>query len=321
MNRENQKTTRFEWYAWVVLAYNLFVIIWGAYVRASGSGAGCGAHWPLCNGEVLPQDPRLETLVELFHRLTSGIALLLVVVLIIWARRSFPKGHRVRLGAGLSMFFIITESLVGAMLVLFEWTAFNQSLERVVSVSVHLVNTFFLIGSLALTGWWAHGQPGVQVRGQPRRLVATLAVAFMGMLVLGVSGAITALGDTLFPAGSLAEGIAQDFLPTAHFLVRLRVYHPITAIVVGLLLAFFGLVVYGISDNRLRRRLAKGLVFLFGVQLIAGLVNLVLLAPVYMQLIHLLLADLVWLNLVLLAANLLAVVPAPAPKRQISPVE
>lgn len=302
---------RFTLFAWGVLAFNLFVVLWGAYVRATGSGAGCGAHWPLCNGEVLPQDPQIETMIELFHRLTSGVALLLVIGLLVWARRIFPKGHPARMGAGLSMFFIITESLVGAMLVLFEWVAFNQSVERVISVSVHLVNTFLLVGSLALTAWWAGGQPAPRLRGQPRWLTFGLAVAFLGMFLLGVSGAITALGDTLFPSGSLAEGIAQDFMPTAHFLVRLRVYHPILAILVGMLLAFFGLVLYGVTENRRTRLLSLGLVLLFGVQLLAGLINLILLAPVTMQIIHLFLADLVWLNLVLLAAHLLAADPLP----------
>jgi heme A synthase len=137
-------------------------------------------------------------------------------------------------------------------------------------------------------------------------MVIGLAFGFLGMFLLGVSGAITALGDTLFPAGSLAEGIAQDFLPTAHFLVRLRIYHPIVAIVTGLFLAFMGLVIYGLSDKPLTRRLAIGMVVLFGVQLAAGMINLVLLAPIAMQMVHLLLADLVWINLVLLSANVLA---------------
>lgn len=303
---------QFAKFAWGVLAYNLFVVLWGAFVRATGSGAGCGAHWPLCNGEVLPQNPQIETLIELFHRLTSGLALVLVIVLLVWARRTYAKDHPALKGANWSMVFILTESLVGAMLVLFKWTAFDQSVERVFSVSVHLVNTFLLIGALALTAWWAGGQPGIRLRGQRTALTASLGAGFLLMFVVGVSGAITALGDTLFPAGSLSEGIAQDFLPTAHFLVRLRIYHPIVAVVTGLYLALFGLVVYGLSTTKLTRRLALGMVILFGVQILAGLINLILLAPVTMQIIHLFLADLAWLNLVLLSANLLAKNP-PSP--------
>ncbi|MFN8454080.1 MAG: COX15/CtaA family protein [Anaerolineae bacterium] len=77
------KLDRFAKYVWTVLAYNLAVILWGAFVRASGSGAGCGSHWPLCNGEVIPRTPQMETLVEFTHRLTSGLALLLVIGLTI----------------------------------------------------------------------------------------------------------------------------------------------------------------------------------------------------------------------------------------------
>ena len=111
------RLTNFAKYAWGVLAYNLVVILWGAYVRATGSGAGCGSHWPLCNGEVIPRAQQVETMIEFTHRLTSGMAMLLVAGLLIWALRAYPKGHQVRTGAWLSAFFIITEALVGAGLV------------------------------------------------------------------------------------------------------------------------------------------------------------------------------------------------------------
>ena len=108
-----------------MLAYNLAVILWGAYVRASGSGAGCGAHWPLCNGEVIPRAPSIATLVEYSHRLTSGLALLGVVALMVWTWRVWGRGHPARRGALLSLIFILTEAAVGAGLVLFELVADN----------------------------------------------------------------------------------------------------------------------------------------------------------------------------------------------------
>jgi heme A synthase len=293
--------TRFSTYGWVVLAYNMLVILWGAYVRATGSGAGCGSHWPLCNGEVVPLQPRVATMIEFTHRLTSGLAFLTVLVLLIWAFRSHPKGHPVRLGATLSMVFIITEALVGAGLVLFGWTAENQSIGRVISVSIHLVNTFLLLGALTLTAWWASGGERIVLRGHGIS-VWLFAIGFLGVLMLGVSGAITALGDTLFPAGSLSEGIAQDFAATAHFLVRLRVWHPLIAILNGLYLLFLGGLIYQFRATPRIQRLALTLGALFLAQLVAGMINLGLLAPVWMQLVHLLLADLVWIALVLLAA-------------------
>jgi heme A synthase len=293
--------TRFSTYAWLVLAYNILVILWGAFVRATGSGAGCGSHWPTCNGVVVPRQPQVETVIEFTHRLTSGLAFILVLIMLIWALRAFAKGHPVRLGAALSMFFIITEALVGAGLVLFGWVAEDQSMGRVISISVHLVNTFLLLAALTLTAWWASGGERVVLRGQGIA-VWLFALAFLGVMILGVSGAITALGDTLFPAESLQQGIAQDFDPTAHFLIRLRVWHPLIAILNGLYLLFLGGLIYLFRATPHIQRLALTLIGLFVAQLVAGMINLGLLAPVWMQLVHLFLADLVWLALVLLAA-------------------
>ncbi len=295
---------RFSTYAWAVLAYNVVVILWGAYVRATGSGAGCGSHWPLCDGVVLPRAPRTETLVELSHRLSSGLALLLVGVLFVWAFRIYPKNSRVRRGAAFSMLFVITEALVGAGLVLFELVADNTSMTRAFSTSVHLVNTFLLLAALTLTTWWASGGPTVRLRGQGVRLWA-LGLALLALLILGMTGAITALGDTLFPPASLAEGLRQDLDPTANFMIRLRAVHPVVAIAT----AFYLFLIVGlpeiIGDHPDTKRYARWLVALFVVQLVAGVINVVLLAPIWMQMLHLLLADLSWIVLVLLAASAL----------------
>lgn len=298
----------FAKFAWGVLGFNILVILWGAFVRATGSGAGCGAHWPLCNGEVIPRQPQVEALIEFTHRLTSGVAFLLVVGLLIFAWRSFPASHPVRRGALLAMVFMILEALVGAGLVLFELVAENQSLERVVAVSLHLINTFLLLASLALTAWWASDKtPSSGIENETLKRLFGLGLA--GVVFLGVSGAITALGDTLFPSASLAEGLRQDFSPAAHFLVRLRIWHPVIAILAGLWVAFLSIWVILEKPAPAIRNLAFLLLGLFGVQWVAGLVNLLLLAPIYMQIIHLLLADLVWIVLVLLAS-------ATVPKRR-----
>jgi heme A synthase len=295
------KHSRFAQFAWFVLAYNVLVVLWGAYVRATGSGAGCGSHWPLCNGEVLPRAPQLETIIEFAHRLSSGLAFLLVLGLLIWAWRLYPKGASVRLGAGLSMLFIFTEALVGAGLVLFEWVAKDASLGRVISMGVHLVNTFLLLACLALTAWWASGGEPLRLRG--RGILGWIfGLGLLGVILLGVSGAITALGDTLFPATSLAEGISQDFSPTAHFLIRLRVWHPLIAVLVGFSLIFVAGWIALENPASVQRRLAGLLIAVVITQLLAGLVNLFLLAPVWMQIVHLLFADLVWITLVLLVA-------------------
>ena len=322
------RLSRFARFSWAVLAYNLLVILWGAFVRATGSGAGCGSHWPLCNGSVIPRGAATETLIEFSHRLTSGVALLLVLAMLGWAALRHRGGTSPawRLwrwpavvvgalrrrpwsleltGAAGAMFFMLTEAAVGAGLVLLELVADNASAARAAWLGAHLVNTFVLVAFIALTAWWASGGSPLRLRGSG--VVAPLLLGGLaGTLLLGVTGAITALGDTLFPAASLAEGVRQDFSSTAHLLVRLRVIHPALAVSMGLYLVLAALAVRARRPDRASQTLARLLIVLFLVQIGAGFVNLLLLAPVWMQLVHLLLADLVWITLVLLTAAALA---------------
>jgi heme A synthase len=295
----------FARYGWAVLAYNLLVILWGAYVRATGSGAGCGAHWPLCNGVVIPRAPELATIIELTHRVTSGIALLLVVGQLAWARRLFAKGRVTRLAAHAAMALMVTEALVGAGLVLFEMVADNTSIARAWWLAAHLFNTFLLVAALALVPWFASGRPAPRLRNSGRE-GTLLFISLAGTLFLGMTGAVTALGDTLFPVTTLAEGIAQDFSTSSHILVRLRIIHPTFAVLMAFVLALAAGVSAQLRPSPTVRRLAIALVALVVTQLAAGLVNLLLLAPVAMQLAHLLLADLLWITLVLLTAAALA---------------
>ncbi len=304
---------RFSYYAWGVLAWLLLVILWGAFVRATSSGAGCGSHWPLCNGVVLPRSPAAETLIELSHRLTSALAGLLVIGLLAWAFRAFPKGHRVRKGAAWTMAFILTEGLIGAVIVLFEWVAQDASMARVLSMVLHLCNTYTLVAALTLTAWWAAGGPPVRIRGQGRRslLLGTLVALLLGVAMLG---AVTALGDTLFRATSHAEGFAQTFSDTSHLAVRLRVLHPVLAILTGAVL-FWCVRVLGAGNaaDAPVRRLGGLLEILYLGQVALGVVNVYLLAPVWMQLLHLLLADVLWIFFVLFAATVLAAPPPDVP--------
>ncbi len=304
------RLSRFARFAWGVLIYNIGVILWGAYVRASGSGAGCGSHWPLCNGQVIPRAPQLETLIEFSHRATSGLGLLLVVGLFFWSRRAYSRGVPARSGAAWSLFFMVTEALVGAGIVLFSLVADNASIARAMFVAVHLANTFLLLAALTLTAWWASGGQAVRLRGHGG-LAGMLLLGCAAVILLGVSGAVTALGDTLFPSSSLAEGLSQDFSPTAHFLIRLRLLHPAIAIAVGLYLVVAGWLARSIRPSATTQTFARLLLVLFIVQLATGAINVVLLAPIWMQLVHLLLADAVWITLVLLTASSLAHVAAP----------
>jgi heme A synthase len=295
------KLNSYAKYAWGVLTFNVFVIVWGAFVRATGSGAGCGAHWPLCNGEVVPRAPATETIIEFSHRLTSGLAFLLVLGMLVWAFRAYPKGHIVRTGAKLSMGFMVLETLVGASLVIFGWVAGNISVTRAFVMGIHLINTFLLMGAITLTAWWASGGQSMRLKGHGK-LGLAIGVGFLGMLLLGASGGVTALGDTLFPASSLAEGIREEFSSTAHFLVRLRVYHPLIAIGVG---AYFIAVMAIFNSQRgtaSSRLLAKLFTGVFVTQLIIGSFNVVLLAPVWIQLVHLFISDILLIVQVLFIA-------------------
>jgi heme A synthase len=297
---------RFAAYAWVVTALTLAVILWGAYVRASRSGDGCGAHWPLCNGTVVPDATHAKTLVEFAHRATSGLAFLLVVALVVWAFRTFRRGHPVRAAAVASGVLIVTESLIGAGLVLLRLVADNASVARALYLSVHLVNTFLLVAALALTAWCATEACASRVR--LRDIVRGRAgAALVAALVLGVSGAVAALGATLFPE-SVQAVAASETSPSAQLLFSLRQYklHPLLAVLVGVYLVYFGLRAHRSFRDVWVRRWAASVVALVVAQLGAGLLNAALLAPVWLQIVHLLLADLIWLALVLLSASSLA---------------
>ncbi len=304
----NPRLARF---AIVVLGYTVLVILWGAFVRATGSGAGCGAHWPLCDGQIVPRAPDVEMLIEYSHRVTSGVALLGVVALTWWTFRACPAGHPARRGAAWSMFFMLTEAAVGALLVLFQLVADNASMARALFMAVHLVNTFLLVAAMTLTCHWLTGGADTDLRRRPGVTLLALALA-AGLLLVGTSGAVAALGDTLFPAQSLEEALRADLSATSHALIRLRVLHPLLAVVVAAALAWLAFRLPLAEGDRRGRRAATAVVALTIVQVLVGFVNVLLLAPVWMQILHLLLADALWIAFVVLAASALHAAPVHA---------
>ena len=303
------RALRFSRVATAFLGYTLFVVLWGALVRATLSGDGCGDHWPLCNGDVVPPSPRIETLVELTHRITSGFCWIGALLLIPYSRRVFPPGHPARRGAAFSFLWMTTEALVGAGLVLLRLVADNPSLARGWWMAAHLLNTFLLLAALTLTVWYARTGAWIPLG----RRAASWALALLGVLLLGMSGAIAALGDTLFPATSLADGLRQDFSPSAHLFLRLRTLHPLLALGVGAFLLYVAGAALAdtkrLDATAARERVARdprrpaiAVIGLLVLQMGAGLLNLALLAPVWLQLVHLLIADLLWIALIVLAA-------------------
>lgn len=290
-----------------VLGYNVAVVLWGALVRATGSGAGCGAHWPLCNGTVVPRSAAAETLIEFTHRLMSGLSLALVAVLVVWTLRVRPRGHAARKAAAASGLFIVMEALVGAALVLYGWVAKDTSAARGWAVAVHLMNTFLLLGAISLTAELVDQPGALTVRGRAP-LAAALGLGLATMLVAGATGAVAALGDTLYPARSLAEGLADDLAGQTPFLLRLRMVHPFAALASALVLVVVARTVLQSRDARFRLPGLRLLVLL-GVQILAGGLTMALLAPVWMQVLHLALADVTWIALVMLAAQALSTAP------------
>jgi cytochrome c oxidase assembly protein subunit 15 len=294
----------FTRFAWSVLAVNVLVVAWGAVVRATGSGAGCGKHWPTCNGEIVPRAPGTEMAIEFVHRTTSGIALLLVVALAVWAARAFPRGHGARRAAWAALALMLAEAGVGAGLVLFGWVAKDASPERAWVMAIHLTNTFLLLGALTLAADWS-ARPGVAV-GRRRPVAAALGIALAAVLLAGVTGAIAALGDTLFPATGFVGGLRAETSGGSSLLLRLRVLHPFAAIAAGAaLLAAARLALRSRPDERVRRA-ALAVLALVAIEIVAGGANVYLLAPAWLQVVHLVLADALWIALVLLAAAALA---------------
>ncbi|HEY3782778.1 MAG TPA: heme o synthase [Fimbriimonadaceae bacterium] len=301
--------TKFSTFSWVFLIYTLVVIVLGALVRATVSGDGCGNNWPLCGGGdgLIPAADQIHRIIEFAHRVSVFLITPLIIIQVIWCFRMFAKGSAPRKSASLSTLFIVVEAIIGAVLVRKHLVAYDASVNRAIVMSAHLVSTFILLGSLGLTAAWSSGimPPTLKKQGA---VGWALLIGFIGVILLGVSGAVTALGDQLFPmhVTSIAEALRADLSPTANFLIRLRLYHPLTAVSVGVFLVLIAGLLAHLRPTQEVRRYAAYLGGLFIFELALGCLNFVLRAPVWMQLVHLFVADLVWVSLTMLAASSLA---------------
>lgn len=295
---------------WGLLGFFLLIILWGAWVRITGSGAGCGQHWPTCHGEIIPTDPGLDTIIEFVHRVTSGLSVFLTIGLFVWVRRALPAAHPARWAMRWTLIFLIIECLIGAVLVLRALVGANDSVERAALMAIHLVNTSLLTGAALLTCWWSR-RPAHLPFGSAHPLRSLWLGGIGVMLLLNVSGAVTALGDTLYPVvvnpdTGLLERLHVDIFSPTHFLIQLRVLHPVLAVAGSLYLVAMGAVFL------VRARAEAGVVrwvwitlALVGAQVLCGFVNILLHAPGWMQILHLTLAKLLWLSLLWLGFWLL----------------
>lgn len=286
-------------FAWGVVGYNILVILWGAVVRATGSGAGCGDRWPLCNGDFFPHHPRLATVIEYAHRSMTGVCTALVLALAVWVFYATKRGDRARRAVVASIFFLVTEALLGAVLVLRGYVERNISPARVLMQSVHFTNTMMLLASLGLTAWWLTDTSREDsLQGNSRVALALPAwIAVLATVVVGATGAVAALADTLFPSPSLQAALASDFAASSPLLVRMRWIHPAAA-AVGLCCVLWLVM-------RVRSPLSRIVAGLLALQFLLGVIDVLLLAPAWMQIVHLLGADLYWVALVVLAAQIM----------------
>jgi heme a synthase len=288
---------RFARFAWGVLAYNILVILWGAYVRVSFSGDGCGAHWPFCNGQVIPHNMGAPMAIEFTHRMMTSVDSVAVIAMCVWAFRAFPRRHVVRRLSVFSLVFLFIEALLGAGLVLLRYVAKDQSAGRAVYLSAHLTNTMLLLAALTITAWAAYRNADrLRFGNASRALMGALPV----VLVVSITGAIAALGDTLFPASSLSAGVQQDFSSASNLLLRLRLFHPVIAVLGAAYLIWAAALILKYEEAGVGRVAAGRVLGLTLFQLAVGAVNITLLAPVWMQLFHLFMADAVWIAVLLL---------------------
>lgn len=294
------------------LVYTVLVILFGAVVRITGSGAGCGQHWPTCQGELVPLPRTTEMLIEYTHRVTSGLSLVVIIGLTVLAFRRRPVGHPERRGAVLATVFILVEALIGAVIVLLQYVENDDSVGRAVMMPLHLLNTLALTGVLVvlMLGW--HKPP---VRFDWRHPVARpLLVGGVGLALVAAAGAITALGDTLYPVAETQSRLDAVRLSSgAHFLERLRGLHPLLAIAVSGALLWLAPGIAGRCPPSTR---AEGwarwvTVGVYG-QLALGLLNVWLSAPGWMQIVHLAAALVLWLGWVGLGFAALARFEAPS---------
>ena len=291
-------------FAWGVLAYFVAVILWGTLVRATGSGAGCGNHWPLCNGTVMQHSASVETMIEFTHRLTSGLSFFSVVGLLVWTYKTTVRGHLERAAAVASVAFTLVEAILGALLVKLGLTAQSMSPLRPAYLALHLTNTLLLLAALTLTAHLLSRTRGY-LRGSIRMVAPFGAVAsVVVVMVVGVTGSLAALGDTLFPASSLGQALAQDFSAGSGWLVRWRWTHPTVAFVASIFLIWLLVRAAQRSTHWDNRGLSALVLILLAAQYLLGVLDVFLLAPLWLQVAHLLGADVLWVALVVLTARL-----------------
>lgn len=279
--------------------YTLLVILWGAWVRISHSGDGCGDTWPLCHGQMIPEALQKKTWVEYSHRLMSGIYGILVIYFYWQARRLFPKKSTARGYALLTLIFMITEALLGAKLVLFKLVGSNSSAFRIFAMSLHQLNSLLLMGSTAAFVYThnRHSEPWNFKNFMKSLFRENIFLA--GLTLIAITGAWAALSTTLFPSLGLLQGFKEDFSDQSHLLLKIRLSHPILAL---LIMGYFTVLFYkkSMAQNTSdpMKKIYRQSSAVGAIAMVFGIMTLLLLSPVWMKLSHLALAQGLWIMLV-----------------------
>jgi cytochrome c oxidase assembly protein subunit 15 len=250
---------------------------------------------------------RIDTMIEFTHRITSGLSFFAVIALLAWTVAGTARGHLARAAAVAAVVFTVIEAALGAFLVRLGLTAQSRSPLRAPYLALHLTNTLLLLASLTLAAHLLSRHAGY-LRGRVRLVAPFGATAsLIVVLIVGVTGSLAALGDTLFPASSLGAAFAQDFSATSGWLVRWRWTHPIVALLACVVLIW--LLTRGRRGDQHRahwdnRGLSALVMILLVCQYVLGVLDVAFLAPVWLQIVHLLGADVLWAALVVLAARI-----------------
>ena len=292
--------SKFSKYSLYLLLLNLFVIAWGVFVRASDSGDGCGSHWPLCDGSKEPLNGWVSRLIEGFHRLSTSLDGILIIVLLIWAYRAYEKGSQVRKAAGVAFLFTLIEGFIGAVLVKDKLVTTNASVFRAEVMSFHVISTFFLVSSITLCAYLGTGKT-LRIKGQGAVGWMT-GLGFLLVAIMGVSGAISALGHTLDPVKNVLKAAAN---PHTFWMVRFQPYHPLLALAVGMMLLLIVGVVSNLRPSPRVKLTGALFLWIYGFELVLGFVNITLLAPIWMQMLHLATAEAVIISLAWFSAEVL----------------
>ena len=281
-------------YAKLGLFLSIVSILAGAFVRATGSGDGCGATWPTCKGKIIPALTDTSELIEFSHRSVSGF--LLIVTLIIFSKtRKLHKASLVKSVTNYLTFFVIFEAIIGAVIVLFEWVGLNSSLPRIIAVPIHLVNTFGLLGSYAIL--YKILEDDIQeIKSIFNKNFILISFLF---LLSGATGSITALADVLFPSASFIEGFLADFDKTSEVLTRLRILHPIISTILSIVLYLY--------STRINKKYGVNVKLLKTFVIIAvslGVLNVLSNIVLPLSILHLAIADFLWISYIYVSIDL-----------------